>query len=204
MIAQPNFEAANQPVYESVASLPVNEIHPIGQVVEHVVLEDWFQNQTSTLWATIGSDFDGITSGGLGARLQAPGSFGLESSVMTLRESFDGYRNHLWIGDVNLTYEILNRQNVRGRVGLGVNWLNDAWGGEAGFNLTAGIDLRLTDRVTLALEGDVGNLGDADFFHARVNAARRFENVELMLGVDHFNIGGTEVNSVFTGMQLRF
>ena len=56
----------------------------------------------------------------------------------------------------------------------------------------------------LALEGDFGNLGDADFAHLRAAFVRRFESVELMLGVDCFNIGGAEVNSVFTGVQFRF
>jgi hypothetical protein len=64
--------------------------------------------------------------------------------------------------------------------------------------------MRLTHRLTLSAEGDFGNLGDADFLHGRVNLARRFESCELMLGVDHYNFGGAEVNSVYTGVQLRF
>ncbi|MDG1873228.1 MAG: hypothetical protein P8J27_04915 [Mariniblastus sp.] len=166
--------------------------------------KDWFPVKASALWATLGSSFDGITTGGMGARLQASGGPGLEATVMMLRESDGGYRDHLYIGDVNLIYEILNRPNVRGRIGLGVNWLNDAWGPEAGFNLTGGFDLRITRHLMLALEGDFGNLGDADFAHLRAAFVRRFESVELMLGVDCFNIGGAEVNSVFTGVQFRF
>jgi len=165
---------------------------------------DWFDVGSSKFSAVVGSDFDGITTGGLGLLLQASGGIGLDTSVMTLRESSDGYRDHLWVGDANLVYEVLSRGDIRGRVGLGVNWLSDSWGAEAGFNLTAGVDLRLTDRLVLAAEGDVGNLGDADFLHGRINLSRRFETCELMLGVDHYNFGGAEINSVFSGIQLRF
>ncbi len=165
---------------------------------------DWFQTDTSRLWALIGSDFDGVTIGGLGLAIQSPSSLGLDASVMTLRESTEFYRDHFWIGDVSLMYEVVPRGDFRGRLGLGVNWLSDAWGGAAGFNLTAGADLRLTERVLLSAEGDLGNLGDADYFHGRINLARRFEKTELMLGVDHFNIGGAEITNFFTGLQFRF
>lgn len=219
----------DQPVYESVVydPPPLTAVKPVPQAIgapmvepysielqepasEEIVFEgngiglDWFSTNTSRFWATIGSDFDGITTVGLGLHLQSLGSLGLDGSVTTLRESTEYYRDHIWIGDVNLVYEVLARGDVRGRVGLGVNWLSDSWGAEAGFNLTAGVDLRLTDRVLISAEGDVGNLGDADFFHGRVNLARRFETCEWMLGVDHYNIGGAEVNSFFTGILYRF
>jgi opacity protein-like surface antigen len=195
-------QAPPQTVYETVVIEPVES--PIVVSDSHEIGNDWFDFKTSKFWAVVGSDFDGITAGGLGLLLQAPGSFGLDSSVMMLRESGVDYRDHLWLGDVNLVYEVLSRGDIRGRVGLGVNWLSDSWGAESGLNLTAGVDMRLTHRLTLSAEGDFGNLGDADFLHGRVNLARRFESCELMLGVDHYNFGGAEVNSVYTGVQLRF
>ena len=172
--------------------------------IEETIGRDWFYETASKVWATVGSDFDNITAGGIGLNLQVPGSIGLDGSVVTLRESVDDIRNHLWIGDVNLVYELLTAGNLRGRVGIGVNWLNDALGTEAGVNLTASFDLRLTNRLLLAAEGDLGNLGDADFFHGRVNFAFRFDACEWLLGLDHFNVGGAEVNNVFTGLQFRF
>lgn len=163
-----------------------------------------FQSRSSVFWGTFGSDFDGITSGGVGARIQSPGSLGLELAVMTLRESFAMARDHLWVGDLNFVLPVISGSNVRTRVGLGLNWLSDFLGSESGLNLTAGADLKLTDRLVLTAEGDVGNLGDADFFHARVHIARRFETYDLVLGADHYNIGGAEINSYFTGLQIRF
>lgn len=217
-VPQPVFESVvNEPAISTgvgpdaqVVLSPANEWvspPPMGDaivVVDNGVGQDWFETDISQFWATIGSDFDGITSGGMGLNLQSLGGIGLDGSIMTLRESTESYRDHLWIGDANLVCEVVSGSDIRGRVGLGVNWLSDSWGAEAGFNLTAGVDFRLTDRAILSAEGDVGNLGDADFFHGRVNLARRFETCEWMLGVDHYNIGGAEVNSFFTGLLFRF
>lgn len=194
-------------VYQSQIQPPVaiESLRPAEMVVEEgPVIENWFQDRTSSLWATLGSDFDGITAGGAGFKFQAPRGLGLEGSVMTLRESGTNFRDNLWLGDLNLVGEIVNRPNVRGRIGIGFNWLADSWGSEAGLNLTAGADLKLTERLMVSLESDIGTLGDADFFHARINASRRFDSLEWITGVDHFNIGGAEINSVFTGIQLRF
>ncbi len=194
-------------IYETVVvesdSLPIVDEPIIIDGPQEIGL-DWFDTDRSKFWATAGSDFDGITSGGIGLLLQAPASFGLDASVTMLRESSGDYRDHLWVGDVNVVYEVLSRGDLRGRVGVGVNWLSDSWGSDSGFNLTAGLDLRLTNRLTLSAEGDVGNLGDAAFLHGRVSLSRRFETCELMLGADHFDFGGAQVNSVFTGIQVRF
>ena len=188
--------------HEIIVDEPIIESSPI--VVDDSIGRDWFYDTPSRFWATIGSDFDGITTGGIGINFQSPGSIGLDGSIMRLRESTENYRDHLWIGDVNLLYEVLATDHVRGRIGVGINWLNDAWGSESGFNLAAGLDVRLTNRLLLQTEGDVGSLGDADYFHGRVNLATRLDSCELLLGVDHFNIGGTELNIVFTGIQFRF
>lgn len=212
LVVQPSDYSVAYPVPQTIdesSEEPVS--NGLFEPVEHVsavpgisVGSDWFANNSSRFWALVGSDFDGITTAGLGLHLQSFGGLGLDSSIMSLRESTEYYRDHLWIGDVNVVYEVLARRDVRGRVGLGVNWLSDSWGAEAGLNLTAGVDLRLTDRMTLSAEGDIGNLGDADFFHGRVNLARRFESCEWMLGFDHYKIGGAEVNACFTGIQFRF
>lgn len=169
-----------------------------------LIANDWFQVESSRFWATLGSDFDGISAGSLGLNLQMPGSIGLDAGVSTLRERGMTFRDHLWIGDVNLVYELLSAPRMRARMGVGINWLNDAWGSEAGFNLTAAVDFKLSERWLVTGEGDLGNLGDADFFHAKAALARRFEACDWLVGAEHYNIGGAELNNFFTGIQLRF
>ena len=194
------------PVSPQVVIQPtqISNVEPTISSEIGIPQSSFFEANANRIWATVGSDFDGVDGGELGVHFQCPGSFGIESSVVSLRESGTAFRDHLWIGDVNLVYEVFNTQHSRGRLGVGVNWLSDAWGSEAGMNLNAGIDVLLTDRLVFAGETNLGTLGDADFFSGRVSLARQMGEFEVLVGGEHLNIGGAEINRFFTGIQLRF
>ena len=166
--------------------------------------EDWFTSWFMRGSAIAGGGQDDMTLAGVSLLAQVPGAIGLDLGVKTWRENSTTYRDHLWIGDANVVYEFANHQDLRARLGVGVNWLNDQWGSESGLNLTAGVDIRLTERLLLALEGDVGTLGASDFLHSQISLSRRFEKSELVLGYDYYDIGGVELQGVFGGLQFRF
>lgn len=165
---------------------------------------DWFEAWNLRATATLGSDFEDVSQFGLGLLIQANGGFGLDGSLRTLRESGADFRDNLWLGDVNLVYEAISSSFFRGRIGGGINFLGDQYGGEAGVNLTAGFDVRLSDRWTLSGEGDIGTLGDADYLHSQLSLGRRFDAATIVFGIDHTDINGVEIESVFTGLQFRF
>lgn len=165
---------------------------------------DWFEAWNLRATATAGSDFEDISQFSIAFLLQANGGLGFDTSVKTLRESGMDFRDNLWLGDVNLVYEAVSSSFVRGRIGGGLNWLGDQYGGEAGVNLTAGFDLRLTNHWTLSGEGDVGTLGDADFLHTQLSLGRRIGDATVVLGFDHTDINGVEIESLFTGLQFHF
>lgn len=173
-----------------------NEMASIG--------EDWFSSTDSRFWATLGGDFDDLFFGSLGFHLQAPRGPGLDVSVSTIRESGMNIRDHLWLGDANLVYQIVRRPRLKSHLGIGVNWMGDSLGGAAGFNLTAGVDVKLGDNWSLTGEGDIGNLGDADFLHTKVALNRQFDSLQWTVGYEAYDIGGTKLDSVFTGFVLRF
>ena len=160
---------------------------------------DWF----TRLSVSYGYDFDDLAQGNFALLLQPPGGLGLDTSVAMLRETGSTFRDHLWLGDVNLVYEAI-AGDLRGRMGLGVNWLGDAYGGDAGINLTTGFDWRLSSRWVLSGEVDLGSLGDTDLFHGRLSLGRRIDRAEWMFGFNYHDIGGTSVNSAFTGLGFRF
>ncbi|MEM7453712.1 MAG: hypothetical protein AAF456_05080 [Planctomycetota bacterium] len=165
---------------------------------------DDFSWWSARITAHYGNDFDGIGQGGLSFLFQNPGGGGLDASVTMLRERGTGWRDHLWIGDANLVYEFTEGE-VRSRIGIGVNWLGDRYGGEAGLNLTGSMDWRLSDLTTFTGEVDFGSLADADFLHTRVSLSRAVSgNTELMVGYDYYDIGGTEISSLVTGFTFRF
>ena len=197
---------AQPPVPATLPSQAFSEPQSVldNRPVQPVNYFDNFNDSAATLWATLGSDFDDFTRGDFGFRLQPRGGLGIETSVTNLREDFYGMRDHIWLGDVNVTYEAITRGDVRGRIGIGVNWINDGWGSSAGFNLTAGVDVRLNENWLLVSEADLGSLGDADYFHGRISLNRRFGGVEWATGLDHLDIGGVDITTGFTGIQFRF
>ncbi len=166
--------------------------------------ENYFKTWSKRLSATYGSDFDEIAQGYFGLLLQSPGGFGLDSSVMMLRENSATFRDHLWIGDVNLVYEVINSSDFRARIGVGINWLGDSYGGDSGANLTSGFDWQLSPKWILTGETDFGNLGDSDLFRGELSIGRQFNNAEWTTGYRHTDIGGTSLGSVFTGFRFRF
>ena len=200
VVREPEVIVIREPV-PTAAPIPVPpvEASPIC-IGESCYFERW----SSRLGIYGGTDFGDLSSFGLDLLLQAPGSLGLDLSVATWRESGFSFRDHLWLGDANLVFEPICRSDFRLRLGVGVNWLGDSIGGEAGFNLTSGFDWSLTDRLILAAEGDVGTLGDADFLHAEVALTRFVDSAGLKVGYQYYDIGGVELSGMFAGLEFRF
>ena len=122
----------------------------------------------------VGIEFIGDTDGdvsqfGFDFLANATAGLGVDTDIRTLRERDAYFRDQLWLGDFNIVYELFPSEYIRPRVGIGVNWLADDYGGEAGLNLTIGADMKLLSRLTLTTEADFGTLGDADFFHANAS-----------------------------------
>lgn len=166
--------------------------------------ESNFGTWSGRLSSTYGYDFEEITQGYFGLLLQSPGGFGLDTSVMMFRENGATFRDHLWMGDVNLVYEVVNYGDFRARMGVGINWLGDQYGGESGFNLTTGFDWQLSPEWILTGETDFGSLGDSDLFRGELSIGRQFGNAEWAAGYRHTEVGGTSLGSVFTGFRFRF
>ena len=192
IIAAPVVVAQPEPIYQPVVA-PV--VHQPGSTF------DW----GIRLSAVGGTDFDDITSGNFGLLLQIPNGLGIDTSVTMLRESGSDFRDHLYLGDVNVVYEPIYSDFFRMRIGIGVNWLGDAYGGDAGFNMTTGFDWKLTDRLLATGEVDFGSIGDTDLTHAQISLGRAISpNTEWTVGYDYRDIGGVTIGSAFTGLRFRF
>jgi len=201
-----------------VDSVPTTVIEPPSVVLplsepiyQEVVVTDPAMIQTDVfdwgvrLSAVGGTDFDDISLGSFGLLLQAPNGLGIDSSVTMLRESGMSFRDQLFLGDVNLVFEPIFQDRFRLRVGIGVNWLGDSYGGDAGFNMTSGFDWKLTNRAIATGEIDFGSIGDTDITHARIGIGRVINpTTEWVVGYDHLDIGGVSIGSGFTGLQFRF
>ena len=190
-------------VQEPVAHHPVLSPDPIV-IDDSIGTGAWF-DWGLRLTAIGGTDFDDIGFGGIGLLLQNPRGIGIDTSVSLLRESGMTFRDHLYLGDVNLVYEPVISRDLRLRVGIGINWLADSIGGEAGFNMTSGFDWKLGSRWIATGEIDFGTVGDADLLHTQISLGRRLnESVEWTVGYDYKDIGGPTIGAAFTGLRFRF
>lgn len=152
-----------------------------------------------------GDTDDELSQFGFEFLANATAGFGVDADIRMLREHGVGFRDHLWLGDANIVYELFPTEYVRPRVGIGVNWLADSYGSEAGLNLTVGADIQLLSRLALTGEIDFGTLGDSDFFHANTTVGlQQSETVEWYAGYDYIDIGGVRIESIVGGIRFRF
>ena len=200
---------APQPTYETVVE-PTAQIHP-PTTPQPTPVETYFNHSPDFDWAVRlsalgGTDFADIAHGSFGLLIQPRGALGIDTSVTMFRESGMSVRDHLYLGDVNLTFEpTLASDRFRMRIGAGINWLGDSHGGDAGFNMTGGMDWKLTERWLMTGEIDFGTIGDTDLTHAQVSLGRALsEQTELTFGYNYHDIGGVTMGSAFTGLRFRF
>lgn len=189
---------------------PTVQVQP-SMPPQSVIGETYFANAPDFDWvarlsALGGTDFADIAHGSLGLLIQPRGGLGIDTSVTMFRESGMNVRDHLYLGDVNLTFEpVLISDRFRLRIGAGVNWLGDAYGGDAGFNMTGGMDWKLSERWLVTGEVDFGTIGDTDLTHAQLSLGRALsEQTELTFGYNYHDIGGVTMGSAFTGLRFRF
>ena len=151
------------------------------------------------------SDSDELSQFGFDFLANETHGFGIQTGINLHREKGFDYRDHLWQGDVNIVYELFASPHVRARAGLGVNWLADSYGAEAGVNMTLSADVELISNVILAGEVDYGTLGDADYFHGRATLGiQTMGKFEYFAGYDYVDIGGAKIDGVVAGLRVRF
>lgn len=209
-----------QPSEICPAPVGLSLMAPVEDVVEaasppcEVLVENGFASENDSLellppWhIRIGidyaSDVDDVSRMGFDLLANATAGLGVDTGLRLFREQGADFRDHLWIGDFNIVYELVPTEWIRPRVGAGINWLADGYGAEAGLNLTFGADL-LLGPLTMTGEADFGTLGDADLIHGRLTAGlRQGHNVEWFAGYDYVDIGGVEIQGMVGGLRFRF
>lgn len=134
---------------------------------------------------------------------------------MALRLGFDTefyYRNEdltagnddLWNGDFNLTWRFAQNEFWQFRAGLGVNWLHDQFGSDAGFNSTYSVEWFPTDPMVLASQLDWGRVGDSSLLHFRSTVGVTHNGWGLFTGYDYLKIGRSKIHAWVNGLEYRF
>jgi hypothetical protein len=133
--------------------------------------------------------------------LDSASRFGLDTEANAWIENSS---SQLWTGDVNLVYRFAQSEKVQFHAGVGVNWLGDTHGAEAGFNLTYGVEWYPRRPWTISTVFDVGKLGGGTLFHNRTTAGVMMGPVEAFAGYDYFQLGSVNFHGPVAGLALHF
>ena len=141
-----------------------------------------------------------------GGRLLVESSnrFGIDTETNCWTESLNSGNSQLWIGDANLVYRFAQSEITQCRAGIGVNWMADSAGAEAGFNFTYGFDWFPRKPWTISTTFDAGTLGGSSLFHNRTTAGVMLGPVEAFAGYDYFKVGSTNFHGPVAGLDWRF
>ncbi|MBC7819808.1 MAG: hypothetical protein IAG10_23235 [Planctomycetaceae bacterium] len=165
---------------------------------------DWTKRWSGRFLVESGTDFDGLQKHGGRLRLDTTSRFGLDTEWNFRRESLSPGHDTLWNGDVNLVYRFAQSQRAAFYTGLGVNWLSDRFGSDAGFNFTYGADFYPAKPWVLSGSIDWGTLGHASAFHGRATVGVMLNRLEVFTGYDYYKLGSTSLPSFVAGVQLHF
>ena len=155
--------------------------------------------------AEYGNDFEDLSRISGRVLLEHRTRFGIDTQWNYFSEDRGSFGNdHLWVGDANIVFRFAQTERLAMRSGLGVNWLADDIGGEAGFNFTYGIDYFPCRPLVLSAEMDLGRVGDATLFHGRAAAGVIFGHTEAFVGYDYYDIGDAQIHGPFAGIGIWF
>lgn len=175
-----------------------------GYFVNQDPQPEWTKPWSGRFLAESGTDFDGLQKYGGRLRLDTSSRWGLDTEWNFRRESLSSGHDTLWNGDANLIYRFAQSRRAAFYTGLGVNWLSDRFGGNAGFNFTYSADFYPADPWVVSGSIDWGTLGHATLFHGRATVGVMLNRLEVFTGYDYLKLGGTSLPSFVAGVQLHF
>lgn len=151
----------------------------------------------------IGDDSDEVSRTGFAFLIESEMGLGLDFDWDSYAEQLPGGgHDELHLGQVNLTYRILESDRALVRAGVGVGWLGDSIGTESGVNLTLQADLLPSEDWIASFDLDFGVLGDAETQHVSGTIGRRFGPCELYGGYDYRRLGDVNLHGPMVGLRL--
>ena len=151
-----------------------------------------------------GTDFDALQSGHVRLFGEIWSRFGFDTEAYFRKEKLSIGNDHLSNGDFNLTYRFAQSPKWQFRAGLGVNWLADSIGRDAGINTTYGCEWFPTDPIVVSNMIDWGRLGKSGLFHYRGTVGVTRKGWGIFTGYDYLNVGDSKIQSWINGIEYRF
>lgn len=135
--------------------------------------------------------------------VQGKNRWGLDAGLDYRREQLTPTdHDQLWTGTINIVNRFAQSEDVQMYLGVGANFLDDSDDTNWGLNLTYGGDWMIDDPWIISLDLDLGRVGHASLSHLRWTIGMAVHRYELYIGFDHYQVGGTELNQLVTGIRL--
>lgn len=151
----------------------------------------------------LGDGSDEVGRSSIAFLLEGKSGLGIDFDLDGYTEELpDGGHDELHLGQINLTYRILEHDYALVRAGVGVGWLHDAYGTESGMNLTLQTDVLLAEDWVASADVDFGVLGDAETRHVAATVGRLFGPCEVYGGYDYRSIGDVSLHGPMVGLRL--
>ncbi|TWT32665.1 hypothetical protein [Blastopirellula retiformator] len=150
------------------------------------------------------NDFSDLSRIGTKLLVESKQRWGVDTQWNQYFENRPGRVDELTTGDVNLTFRFAQSETMQFRSGLGVNFLHDRSGTDAGFNFTYGVDWYPTKLLISSSELDWGYVGNASLFHFRTTLGIHYRRLETYIGYDYTNIETVELNGLVSGIRVWF
>ena len=152
-----------------------------------------------------GSDSQDLDRNGIGFLLEHTSRFGIDFDWDSYSEELPGgEHDELHVGEFNFLYRVAESDHLLMRAGIGVGWLGDRFGTEAGVNFTIKAEYMPCRPFVLASELDFGTLGDAENFHAAGSIGAMIGRCEVYGGYDYRRIGEVEIEGPQIGLRFWF
>jgi hypothetical protein len=152
-----------------------------------------------------GNDFDGVNRLAGQFKFEHESRWGILSSWNYYHENLGGGQtDDSLFSSTNVTFRFAQHQNASMYTGLGLNVLSGRQQTNCGVNFTYGGDWFPMDPVIVSAQIDLGTLGDAWLYHARVSVGAIYHGCEFFVGYDFLRIGSTNVQGPMAGVRFWF
>ena len=153
---------------------------------------------------------DGVARGGTNLRLLSPSRFEVGTRLAFFHEWLDqperdeADTDTTSLGATHLSYRIGQGSAGLLRLGIGMRYLIDRTGADAGFDMLVGAELFVARPFVLSLELTGGTLGDAVVFAPRAQLGLMLGRTELFASYEHLVIGEVELPAPMLGTRIWF
>lgn len=148
-----------------------------------------------------GGHWDGVTRGGLAARLLTDTRFEIDGRALWLHEPASDAPGAL-LGDAHASFRFAQTDAFLLRMGLGVRFWSDSEVEDIGLDALLGLDLFPLRPLIISAQASAGNLGQAAVGSARMQLGIAFRRFELLAGVEWLQIGDVDLTSPLIGLRL--